>query len=225
MERRTKLFLATSQRTARPPSPAFLHVSADWHGPSPQIRDVLGHASIVTTERYDNQQLERLQVAAGELESGKGVPKRRPANPGRSFTFLAEQLDSRAVDGVSECGSASPRPSPAVACWAVRSGTGSGRGRRSLGWTRNLYSSIRCSRSSSVASLPLPRRTPAGVASLSFCTPVGGDALLVVDAAVQGDVDAEGQESHAESLSRLTAAEKKIRKTPRAQIGGDRFVL
>src|SRR5215831_1691389 len=41
-----------------------------------------------------------------------------------------------------------------------------------LGWTRNLYSSIRFSRSSSVASLPLPRSTPAGVASLSFCTPV-----------------------------------------------------
>ena len=34
------------------------------------MRDLLGHASIVTTERYDNQQLER-QVAAGKLESGK----------------------------------------------------------------------------------------------------------------------------------------------------------
>jgi hypothetical protein len=30
---------------------------------------------------------------------------------------------------------------------------------------------------------------------------VVGDSLLVVDAAVQGDVDAEGQESHAASLS------------------------
>src|SRR5262249_50576433 len=40
------------------------------------------------------------------------------------------------------------------------------------GWTGNLYSSIRSSRSSSVASLPLPRSTPAGVASLSVCTPV-----------------------------------------------------
>ena len=30
---------------------------------------------------------------------------------------------------------------------------------------------------------------------------VVGDALLAVDAAVQGDVDAEGQESHAASLS------------------------
>jgi hypothetical protein len=39
--------------------------------PGSQVRDLLGHASIVTTERYDNQQLERLQVAAGKLESGK----------------------------------------------------------------------------------------------------------------------------------------------------------
>src|ERR671925_1593093 len=154
-----------------------------------------------------------------------------------------------------------------------------------LGWTSSLYSSIRSSRSSSVASLPLPRRTPAGVASLSFCTPVRrspamwwllvhgksfrvddttyfglassltahsriaggassspratagpvalhhlvgdaapqhraalvhearevrvclvvGDSLPVVDAAVQGDVDAEGQESHAASLGSSAA--------------------
>src|SRR3989304_1883597 len=41
-----------------------------------------------------------------------------------------------------------------------------------LGWTRNLYSSIRSSRSSSVASLPLPRSPPAGGGSLSPCTHV-----------------------------------------------------
>src|SRR5207247_6017967 len=34
---------------------------------------------------------------------------------------------------------------------------------------------------------------------------VVGDSLLVVDAAVQGDVDAEGQESHAASLSHTVA--------------------
>ena len=45
------------------------------------------------------------------------------------------------------------------------------------GWTRNLYSSIRSSRSSSVASLPLPRSTPAGVASLSLCTLADFNAL------------------------------------------------
>src|SRR4029434_3077930 len=47
-----------------------------------------------------------------------------------------------------------------------------------LGWTSNLYSSIRSSRSSSVASLPLPRRTPSGVASLSFCTPVRRSSVM-----------------------------------------------
>jgi len=36
----------------------------------------------------------------------------------------------------------------------------------------------------------------------------------VVDAAVQGDVDAEGQESHAASLTRQTAAEYKIERHP-----------
>ena len=40
------------------------------------------------------------------------------------------------------------------------------------GVDEELVSSIRSSRSSSVASVPLPRSTPAGVASLSFCTPV-----------------------------------------------------
>jgi len=36
-----------------------------------QVRDLLGHASITTTERYDNQKLESLQVAAAKLEAGK----------------------------------------------------------------------------------------------------------------------------------------------------------
>ena len=39
------------------------------------------------------------------------------------------------------------------------------------GVDEELVASIRSSRSSSVASLPLPRSTPAGVASLSFGTP------------------------------------------------------
>jgi integrase len=63
----------------------FRRINLHWHDlrheyasrlvergvPLSQVRDLLGHASIVTTERYDNQQLERLQVAAGKLESGK----------------------------------------------------------------------------------------------------------------------------------------------------------
>jgi hypothetical protein len=35
------------------------------------VRDLLGHASITTTERYDNQKLENLPRAAARLESGK----------------------------------------------------------------------------------------------------------------------------------------------------------
>ena len=39
--------------------------------PLAQVRDLLGHASITTTERYDNQKLENLQAAVLKLESGK----------------------------------------------------------------------------------------------------------------------------------------------------------
>lgn len=39
--------------------------------PLAQVRDLLGHASIVTTERYDNQRLEALQAAVARLEAGK----------------------------------------------------------------------------------------------------------------------------------------------------------
>ena len=39
--------------------------------PLSQVRDLLGHASIATTERYDNQRLEILRAAARTLESGK----------------------------------------------------------------------------------------------------------------------------------------------------------
>ena len=35
--------------------------------PLAQVRDLLGHASITTTERYDNQTLEALQSAAKRL--------------------------------------------------------------------------------------------------------------------------------------------------------------
>jgi hypothetical protein len=39
--------------------------------PLAEVRDLLGHASITTTERYDNQTLAALQAAAGRLETGK----------------------------------------------------------------------------------------------------------------------------------------------------------
>lgn len=39
--------------------------------PLAEVRDLLGHASILTTERYDNQRLEALQAAAARLEAGR----------------------------------------------------------------------------------------------------------------------------------------------------------
>jgi integrase len=63
----------------------FLSINLHWHDtrheyasrldergvPLSQIRDLLGHASIVTTERYNHHTFAALQQAAGRLESGK----------------------------------------------------------------------------------------------------------------------------------------------------------
>jgi len=50
--------------------------------PLAQVRDLLGHASITTTERYDNQRLENLQIAASKLERGMTFEPPAPAPPG-----------------------------------------------------------------------------------------------------------------------------------------------
>jgi integrase len=64
---------------------AFRKIDLHWHDirheyasrlvergvPLAQVRDLLGHASITTTERYDNQTLENLQASAAKLEAGK----------------------------------------------------------------------------------------------------------------------------------------------------------
>jgi integrase len=63
---------------------AFRKINLRWHDlrheyasrlvergvPLAQVRDLLGHASVTTTERYDNQKLENLQIASAKLESG-----------------------------------------------------------------------------------------------------------------------------------------------------------
>ena len=64
---------------------AFRRINLHWHDlrheyasrlvekgvPLAQVRDLLGHSSITTTERYDNQRLENLQAAAAKLERGE----------------------------------------------------------------------------------------------------------------------------------------------------------
>jgi site-specific recombinase XerD len=47
--------------------------------PLAQVRDLLGHASILTTERYDYQRLEALQAAVERLEGGKTFDPRSPS--------------------------------------------------------------------------------------------------------------------------------------------------
>jgi hypothetical protein len=63
----------------------FREINLHWHDmrhehasrlvergvPLAQVRDLLGHASILTTERYDNQRLAALQAAVKRLEGGK----------------------------------------------------------------------------------------------------------------------------------------------------------
>jgi hypothetical protein len=56
--------------------------------PLAQVRDLLGHASIVMTERYDNQRLEALQAAIARLEAGK------------AFDAVFEQTPPRLTGGI-----------------------------------------------------------------------------------------------------------------------------
>ena len=64
---------------------AFRRINLRWHDlrheyasrlveqgvPLAQVRDLLGHASITTTERYDNQTVANLRIAAAKLERGQ----------------------------------------------------------------------------------------------------------------------------------------------------------
>src|SRR5262245_3846006 len=60
-----------------------------------QVRDLLGHSSITTTERYDNQRLENLQLAAAKLESGKTfeAPPRTNVAPSKCQVFVKNSPD------------------------------------------------------------------------------------------------------------------------------------
>jgi integrase len=78
---------------------AFKRINLHWHDlrheyasrlvergvPLAQVRDLLGHASITTTERYDNQTMEALQAAAKRLEEGKTFDANLPREAGTDF--------------------------------------------------------------------------------------------------------------------------------------------
>ncbi len=68
------------------------------------MRDLLGHASILTTERYDNQRLEALQAAVERLEGGKTFdPQTEAADKvSRIFQVAAEQRFAQSEDPIKD---------------------------------------------------------------------------------------------------------------------------
>ena len=83
----------------------FRRINLHWHDlrheyasrlvekgvPLAQVRDLLGHASITTTERYDNQKLENLQAAAARLETRRDASIRaakKPGSPSKCQVFV-----------------------------------------------------------------------------------------------------------------------------------------
>jgi hypothetical protein len=72
--------------------------------PLAQVRDLLGHASILTTERYDNQRLQALRAAVERLEGGKTFDPKIEAmdEVSRIFQDPAKQRFAEREDSVKE---------------------------------------------------------------------------------------------------------------------------
>jgi hypothetical protein len=117
---------------------AFRKINLRWHDlrheyasrlvergvPLAQVRDLLGHASVTTTERYDNQKLENLQIAAATLESGltfepplpepaASAPEARKSRSQRSSRARTEFQESFKYEG-AEPRSRTAREVPAI---------------------------------------------------------------------------------------------------------------
>ena len=124
---------------------AFQTINLHWHDlrhkyasrlvergvPLAQVRDLLGHASISTTERYDNQKLEALQAASRRLEDGKSfdaTPSPDASKFQESFK-IDPHADSQPVD-----------ESDAKMLKDLALTTGSGTGNRTpVPWLRTTY--------------------------------------------------------------------------------------
>jgi hypothetical protein len=72
--------------------------------PLAQVRDLLGHASILTTKRYENQRLETLQAAVERLEGGKTFDPKIEAtdNVSRIFQDPTKQRFAEREDPITE---------------------------------------------------------------------------------------------------------------------------
>ncbi len=72
--------------------------------PLAQVRDLLGHASLLTTERYDNERLEALQAAVERLEGGKTFDPKIDGSDrvSRIFQVPAEQRFAAGEDPAKE---------------------------------------------------------------------------------------------------------------------------
>jgi hypothetical protein len=79
--------------------------------PLAQVRDLLGHASIMTTERYDNQKIEDLQAAAARLERGEAFDPgpREPVSPSICQVSVKSSVDEEPEDGIDRVRETSPK--------------------------------------------------------------------------------------------------------------------
>jgi hypothetical protein len=78
--------------------------------PLAQVRDLLGHTSIITTERYDNQKLENLQAAAARLERGETFDPgpRESATPSICQVSVKSSVDEEPGDEIDRVRETSP---------------------------------------------------------------------------------------------------------------------
>jgi hypothetical protein len=68
-----------------------------------QVRDLLGHASILTTERYDNQTQEALMAAAKRLEPGaSGTKESEPPQQGQSESDPTSESAGKLLERLME---------------------------------------------------------------------------------------------------------------------------
>ena len=79
--------------------------------PLAQVRDLLGHASITTTERYDNQKLENLQAAAARLERGETFDpsSHEPVSPSICQVSVKSSVDEEPGDEIDRVRETSPK--------------------------------------------------------------------------------------------------------------------